>query len=97
MEQLQQVQKDQEEVITEVSIGNAFSEYLILKGEKKGKNFLPDFDKLSRITLVSIDKKPVDRNGVIGGNSHPAKVSEILRLRVKPTQEVTFLPWLAGG
>ena len=44
-----------------------------------------------------VDNKPVDRNGVIGGNSHPAKVSEVLRLRVNPTQEVRFQPILAGG
>lgn len=97
MEQLQQVQKEQEEVIAEISIGNAFSEYLISKGEKKGKNFLPDFARLSRTALVMVDNKPVDRNGVIGGNSHPAKVSEVLRLRVNPTQEVRFQPILAGG
>lgn len=95
MKQLQQVQTQKEEAVS-VSIGEKYSEFLVLKGEKKGKNLLPEFDQLSKITLLTVDGKVLDRNGSYE-TSFPAKVSEVLDLTVKPTQEVKFYPWIAGG
>ena len=96
MEQIQSMSMEQsfdssEEQVFEKSIGNHFEEFL------SSKNRLAEFDELSQTWMVSIDGSVVDRNGVIGGKSFSAKVSEILKMVVNSTQKLRFLPRVAGG
>lgn len=80
-------QPEQQEVSLERSIGNLFEEFL------DGKNRLAEFDNFSKRTLVIVDDVVI-RSPTSG---FPAKVMEILKLVIKPTQEVRFQPILAGG
>jgi hypothetical protein len=81
----------EQEVTLDRSVGNLFEEFL------SSKNRLAEFDNWSQRTLVSIDGAVVDINGTTGGKGFPAKVFQILKLVVKPTQEIRFQPILAGG
>ena len=77
----------EQEVSLDRSIGNLFTEFL------ESKNRLAEFDNFSKRTLVVLDGE------VLRSTSHgfPAKVFEVLKLIVKPTQEIRFQPILAGG
>ncbi len=81
------MQPKEQEVILEKSIGNLFEEFLIKK------NRLAEFGYQSKRTLIAIDGE-VLRLGVGG---FPAKVSQVLKLVIKPTQEIRFHPWIAAG
>jgi hypothetical protein len=87
MEQIQQFDQNQEPISLERSIGSLFADWL------EEKNRVSDFDRLSENVIVSIDGE-VAR---ISGKGFPAKVSEIMKMVVKPTQEIKFLPRVAGG
>lgn len=76
----------EQEVSLDRSVGNLFTEFL------ESKNKLVDFDKYAQITSVSIDGSIVR-----GSGGFPAKIKEILKMVVKPSQEVRFLPAVAGG
>lgn len=76
-----------QEVDIEKSIGNLFEEFLTKK------NRLAEFDSWSQRTLVSIDGEVLR----LSAKGFPAKVSQILKLVIKPTQELKFFPILAGG
>ncbi len=79
--------KIEQEVSLERSIGNLFEEFLIAKNRP-----IADFGKHAENVLVSIDGTVLR-----GAGGFPAKVADILKLVVKPTQEVVFQPILAGG
>jgi len=85
MEPLQQVQE--QEVITEKSIGNLFEEFLASKGR------IGDFKTSSQLVNISIDGEFVR----LTPKSFPATVSQVLRTKVLPTQELRFHPAVAGG
>ena len=94
MEQIQQIQQIQQfkspleqEVIVEKSVGNLFEEFL------SNKNRLAEFDNWAGRTLVVVDGE-IQR---LSAKGLPAKVSQILKLVIKPTQSLKFLPILAGG
>ncbi|KKL98551.1 hypothetical protein LCGC14_1823300 [marine sediment metagenome] len=76
-----------QEVDVEKSIGNLFEEFLTKK------NRLAEFDNWAGRTLVSIDGEILR----LSARGFPAKVSQILKLVIKPTQELKFFPALAGG
>lgn len=81
----------EQEVTLDRSVGTLFADRL------ESKNRLAEFDKLAKSTLVTIDGSVVDRNGVVGGKGLTARVIDVLKLVVKPTQEIGFQPILAGG
>ena len=81
----------EQEVSLDRSIGTLFADKL------EEKNLLAEFDRESNRTLVIIDGSVVDKNGNVGGTALTARVADILKLIVKPTQEVSFQPILAGG
>ncbi len=76
----------EQEVSLDRSIGNLFTEFL------ESKNRLAEFDNFADRTLIAIDGEVLRAK-----SGFPAKVAEILKLIVKPTQEVRFQPILAGG
>ena len=102
MEQIQQFDQNQDQILdqeigkwtskynfvvsSETTIGVIFTEFL------KNRNRLDEFDKLSENCRVDIDGV-----GILNGKGFHAKVSEIIRDSVKPTQEVKILPRVAGG
>ncbi len=87
MKQIFQTEIEQvPEVQLERSIGNLFEEFLT------SKNRLAEFDNFAQRTLIAIDGEVVRST-----SGFPAKIAEILKLIVKPTQEVRFQPILAGG
>ncbi len=85
MKQIFQTEIEQE-VQLERSIGNLFEEFLT------SKNRLAEFDNFAQRTLIAIDGEVVRAK-----SGFPAKVAEILKLIVKPTQEIRFQPILSGG
>lgn len=78
----------EQEVILERSVGNLFEEFLSVK-----YNRLAEFDDWSQRTLVSLDGEVVR----LEEKGFPAKVSQILKMVIKPDQELRFLPAVAGG
>jgi len=79
--------KLEQEVSLDRSVGNLFTEFL------ESKNRLAEFDNWANRTLVIVDGEAL--RGIT--HNFPAKVAEILKLVIKPTQEVRFQPILAGG
>lgn len=102
MEQMQQFDQNQDQVLdqeigkwttnlvftvsSETTIGVIFTEFL------KNRNRLDEFDKMSEKCRVGIDGV-----SVLNEKGFHAKVSEILRTTVKPTQKVGIFPYVAGG
>ncbi len=76
----------EQEVSLDRSIGNLFTEFL------ESKNRLAEFDNFAQRALVVVDGEVLR-----GAHGFPAKVMEVLKLVIKPTQEVRFQPILAGG
>lgn len=68
------------------SVGNLFEEYLSSIGR------LAEFDELSQYFRADLDGV-----GVLNANGFHAKVSEILKMVIKSTQKLKFLPRVAGG
>lgn len=85
-QQFQNELEQEVEVSLDRSIGNLFENFL------ESKNRLAEFDNFAQRTLIAIDGEVIRAK-----SGFPAKVAEILKLIVKPTQEVRFQPILAGG
>lgn len=104
MEQIQQFDQKQDQVLdqeigqwtgkykfvvsSETTIGAIFSDFLL-----KERKDLSKFDKHAKSAIISIDAVMVPAIGRVGH----ARISEILRMTVKPTQVVGILPAVAGG
>jgi len=81
------IKPKEQEVILERSIGNLFEEFLTKK------NRLAEFEYWSKRTLISIDGEVLR----LSTKGFPAKVSQTLKLIIKPTQKIIFRPWIAAG
>lgn len=71
----------------ERSVGNLFADFL------ESKHRLGDFKKLSELTIISIDGEFLR----LKAKGFPARVSEILKMSLMPSQELKFFPAVAGG
>ena len=93
MKQIQVFREEQETVTLERSVGNLFEEFLELNGR------LADFDKLSKIVTVVVDGDfiRVNLDGTLNPKGFVAKVSQVLKSVIKPTQSVVFQPITASG
>lgn len=80
------IQIQEQEISLERSIGNLFTDFL------QKKNRLAEFDKIAENVMVSLDGAVLR-----GAGGFPAKVKDILKMVIKPTQVVKFLPRNAGG
>ena len=81
-------QEIETEVSLDRSVGNLFADFLESK-----KVPMSDFDSWAERVIISLD-------GVVlrlkeGG--FPAKVSEVIKMIIKPEQEIKFLPAVAAG
>lgn len=83
---MEQIQLEQEQVSLDKSIGSLFADWL------EQKNRVSEFDRLAQIVYVSIDGECVRMS-----KGYPAMVSQIMKLIVRPDQEVRFQPAVAGG
>ena len=83
---MKQIQELQEQVSLERSVGNLFTEFL------ESKNRLGEFAFWSENVMVSLDGTVVRCAG-----GFPAKVMDILKMVILPTQVLKFLPRHAGG
>ena len=85
MEQIQKFEL-QEQVSLDRSVGSLFADWL------EQKNRVSEFDNYSKIVSVSVDGVFVRMS-----KGFPSKVSEIMKMVVRPNQEVRFHPAIAGG
>ena len=86
-------EQQQEAVSLNRSIDNLFTELL------EEKNRLAEFDILSKTWTAIIDGEyiRVDTEGKLHPKGFVAKISQILKIVVKPTQNIVFRPILSGG
>ena len=88
---MKQITTEQTELVQEVTLDRSVGSLFADKLESKGR--IGEFEKLSK-------RYNVDVNGDylrLTPTSPPALVSEILKMVVKPDQEVKFFPAVAGG
>ena len=87
MKQIFQTEIEQE-VSLDRSIGNLFEEFLKERGQP-----MEAFGEHAENVLISLDGEVLRTH--VGG--FPAKVSQILKMVIRPDQKVEFLPAVASG